>query len=125
MPVVMIRELAELVAERMNMFPAKQGTSEHCSPNAIMSKQPLDCRKHCQHSFGACAQAHAQNDPANTPAERAIDAMCLRPDDNKQGGHKVMNLDTGKATTRNKVTPMPLTRVSCERELSKWQKTKA
>jgi len=70
MPVVVIRELAEPVAERMNMFPAEQGASEHCSPNAIVNKQPLDCRKHCQHSFGAHAQANAHDEPTNAPAER-------------------------------------------------------
>jgi len=111
-PVVMTRELAELVAEQTNVFPAKQGTSEHCSPNAIVNKQHLDHGKHCQHSFGAHAQTNTHNEPTNTPTERTVDAMCLRPNDNKQGGHRAMNLDAGKAMTRNKCTPMPLTRVA-------------
>ena len=94
------------------MFPAKHGISEYYSPNVIMSKQSIDYNKHCKHSFGEYVQATHQNEPTNAPTERTIDApMCLSPNDNMQGGHRVMNLNTGKVITRNKVTTIPLTKV--------------
>ena len=49
-PKLVTQGLAELVTERLNMFPAKHGISKCCSPNAIVSKQPLDCKKHCRAS---------------------------------------------------------------------------
>ena len=110
-PRIMIQELAELVTERLNMFPAKHGISQYYSPAVIMNRRPLDYNKHCKHSFGEYVQAGQQNDPTNTPIERTIDAIYMRPNDNQQGGHRVMNLNTGKIITRNKVITIPLTKI--------------
>ena len=110
-PKIMIQELAELVTERLNMFPAKHGISQYYSPAVIMNRRPLDYTKHCQHSFGEYVQAGQQNDPTNTTIERTIDAIYMRPNDNQQGGHRVMNLNTGKIITRNKVITIPLTKI--------------
>ena len=92
----MMRELAELTAERLNCFPAKHGTSKCHSPHVIMNQEPVDCNKHCKHPFGGHVQAHHQNDPAQSMVERTIDAIYLRPNSNQQGSHRVMNLHTGK-----------------------------
>ena len=43
--------------------------------------------------------------------ERTIDAICLCPNDNMQGGHVCMNLSKGKRMTRNKITLVPLSEV--------------
>ena len=85
-PIQMIEALCELVTDRLNLFPAKTGILECCSPNTIVSKQPLDCEKHCQCSFGDHAQASQQNKPTNAMVECTIDAICVRPNDNEQGG---------------------------------------
>jgi hypothetical protein len=49
------------------------------------------------------------NNPTNTNALRTIDAIYLRPMNNKQGGHEVMNLATGQVITRNRVWERPVT----------------
>ena len=54
-------------------------------------------------------QANQENDPTNTQAPRTIDAIYLRPMNNKQGGHELMNLRTGLMITRNKIHERPLT----------------
>ena len=105
----MIEMLAETSTERLNMFPAKHGISKYYSPNTIMSKELLEYNKHCKYSFGEYVQAHHQNQPMSTMKECAINGIYLRPNTNKQGGHIVMNLSTGKEITRGKVTPIPLT----------------
>ena len=62
---VMMQEVADPFAERINMCPAKEGTLEHCSPNDIVNKQCLDFNEHFQHGFGENSQAHHQNTPTN------------------------------------------------------------
>jgi len=86
----MVREPAELVSEQLNLVPDKQEMSECSSPNAIANKQPLCHRKHCRHLFGAFEQAKTNNVPANAPAERTVDAACLRPNGNKPGCQTLM-----------------------------------
>ena len=99
MPRLTMQELAELTTKHLNCFPAKHGMSKCCSPHVIVNQEPIDCNKHCKHSFGECVQAHHQNDPAQTMAERTIDAVHLWPNSNRQGGHRVMSLHTGKPIT--------------------------
>ena len=110
-PKLMIIELAELCAERLNMFPAKHGMSSYYSPEAIVTQKALDFNKHCKYSFGEYVQAHHENLNTNDMKERTIDAIYLCPNNNMQGGHVCMNLSTGKRITRNKITPVPLSEV--------------
>ena len=56
-PRAMIETLGEITAERLNMFPAKNGMSSHCSPATIATRKVLDCNKHCECSFGEHLQA--------------------------------------------------------------------
>ena len=44
------------------------------------------------------------SEPTNDMTERGIDGIYLRPNENDQGGHLVMNLNTGRRISRNKVT---------------------
>ena len=79
---VMMQDIAKLCAEQqLNMFPVNHGTSECHSPSATMSKQPLDCDEHCQHSSGEHVQAHHEKEPTNTMVECTIDATHSKPND--------------------------------------------
>jgi hypothetical protein len=94
----------------LNLFPAKGGVSAYFSPHVIMTGKDLDYEKHCKVPFGAYIQANEFNDPTNTNAPRIIDAIYLRPMHNaRQGGHQVMNLETGRQTTATKVVELPMT----------------
>jgi hypothetical protein len=67
-------------------------------------------KKHCKIPLEACVQANEDNNPTNTNAPRTIDAIYLRPMPNAaQGGHEVMNLETGRVVTATKVTELPMT----------------
>jgi hypothetical protein len=85
--------------EKLNLFPAKGGVSLHFSPHVIMSRTDLDYSKHCQSPFGAYVQANKEHDPTDTNAPKTIEAIYLCPMNNKQWGHKVMNLTPGRVTT--------------------------
>ena len=80
-----------------------------------MTKKVLDYNKHCKYEFGEYVQAHHQNNKVNDMKERTIDAIYLKPNDNKHGGHVLMNLNTGERKIRGNVTPLPLTKY-CERK---------
>jgi hypothetical protein len=108
-PRIMLRYLSMVSTHQLNLFPAKGGVSAYLSPYTIMTGRNLDYDKHCQVPFGAYVQANQENDPTNTQAPRTIDAIYLRPMNNKQGGHELMNLRTGLMITRNKIHERPLT----------------
>ena len=100
-PKAMIIALGEQVAKRLNMFPAKNGISEYYSPETIVTGRMLDYKKHLQHEFGEYVQGTNQNNPTRSMIERCIDGIYLYPNMNKQGGHVIMNLSTGRVLTRN------------------------
>ena len=108
-PKIMIKYLAMVVTKQLNMFPDKGGVSAYLSPHVFMGGQDLDYNKHCQIPFGAYVQGAQENNPTNTNAPRTIDAIYLRPLNNIQGGHELMNLSTGKVITRRKVVELPVT----------------
>ena len=110
-PKVMIEESVFDVAEKLNCFPVKNGLSKHCSPRMIVKRRTLDCEKDCQFEFGECVQAHHEpkTSKKNTPLERKIDGIRLRPDKNWQEGHSVMNLNTGRVINTRKLTSLPVT----------------
>ena len=111
----MIKELAELSAERLNMFPAKHGVSSYYSPEALVTGRILNFNKHCKYSFGEYVQAYHENIKKSDMTERTIDAVYLRTNNNYQGGHICMNLNSGMRLTTSKVTPIPMTDIVKEK----------
>ena len=109
MPRIMLKYLAMVATKQLTLFPAKGGVSSYLSPHVIMTGTHLDYDKHCKIQFGAYVQANQENNPSNTNAPQTIDAIYLRPLNNKQGGHELMNLQTGLRITRNKVWELPVT----------------
>jgi hypothetical protein len=110
-PKVMLRYLAMIAATQLNLFPAKGGISAYYSPHVILGGRNIDFEKHCQVPFGAYVQANQDNNPKNSNAPRTIDAIYLRPLDNIQGGHELMDLNSGRVITRPRVWEIPVTQV--------------
>jgi hypothetical protein len=108
-PRIMLKYLSMVSTHQLNLFPAKGGVSAYLSPYMIITGRNLDFAKHCQVPFGAYVQANQENDPTNTQSPRTIDAIYLRPMNNKQGGHELMNLHTGLVITRNTIWERPIT----------------
>ena len=72
----------------------------------------MDFEKHCQIPFGAYVQANQENDPKNTNAPRTIDCIYLRPvTQNIQGGHELMDLNSGRMITCQRVWEISVTDV--------------
>ena len=111
-PRIMIRYLAMIQTNQLNYFPVKGGISEYYSPRTILGGTPLDYEKHCVIPFGACVQANHESHPRNDNTARTIDCICLRPCNNIQGGHELMDLNSGCVIIRGgKITKIPITKV--------------
>ncbi len=105
----MLRYLAMVATKQLNLFLAKGGVSSYYSPHVLLGGRNIDFNKHCQVPFGAYVQAVQENNPKNTNAPRTIDAIYLRPVENIQGGHELMDLDSGRLITRPRVVEVPIT----------------
>ena len=108
MPRVMICYLVWNTSE-LNIFPAKSGISPYYSPRILLNQRTLDYKKECQVPFGAYVQAHNQPTYTNSNALRTLDAIYLRPAQNMQGGHELMDLTSGLVITCANATEIPAT----------------
>ena len=111
-PKVMIRYLAMVETDHLNYFPVKGGISSFYGPRTILGAPALDYNKHCVIPFGAYVLANHSEDPTNDNTARKLDCIYLRPAKNLQGGHELMDLNTGTVITRGgKITEIPITKV--------------
>ena len=110
-PRVMIRYLAMVQVNHLNLFPAKGGVSKYYSPKMILTSEVLDYNKHFQVSFGQYVQVNHESDKKNSNVARTLDAIYLRPNKNLQGGHEVMDLASGRVITRSVVKPIPMSQM--------------
>ena len=94
---------------KLNIFPAKGGISPYYSPRILLNQRTLDYKKECQVPFGAYVQAQNQPTYTNSNAPRTLDAIYLRPAQNMQGGHELMDLTSGLVITHANVTEIPVT----------------
>ena len=104
------RSLTKMMMTRIAIRPSKHGISEYYSLNMLVAQKVLDYEKHCQHEFGEYIQAMHENDPTNVMTERSIDGIYLHPNTNQQGGHVIMNINTGKIITRGRIVTVPLSK---------------
>ena len=70
------------------------------SVHLILNQMNLDYNKHCFIPFGTYVQANHETNPTNTNAPRTLDAIYLHPTDNIQGGHELMDLNSGRIITQ-------------------------
>jgi hypothetical protein len=102
----MVKVLVDDFAKKLNVFAAKNGISQYYSPHMILHQQNLDYDKHCQYAFGTYVQAYEEPDPSNTNAPHTLDCIYLQYNDNKQGGHNILNLQTNHMITPILITPV-------------------
>jgi len=106
LPHVIMQYLVSESARKLNYFPNKHGISKYFSPRLIVTREPLDYKRHCQFPLGAYVQAHDEPQPSNTQAPRTLDAVYLRPTDT---GHDVYDIGTRRVINRRTLTQLPIT----------------
>jgi hypothetical protein len=99
-PKLMTKSLVENATELLNIFPAKGGISTYFSPYTIITRKAVDHNKELAIPFGSYVQASNEPNPSNTNAPRTLDCIYLGPVRNKQGGHKLMDINSGRSITR-------------------------
>jgi hypothetical protein len=110
LPTIMIKTLAMESIKKLNFFPAANGTSPCYSPRMIIHHETLDYNKHCLIPFGSYVQAHNEPEPSNSQFPLTLDCVYLRYMNNKQGGHKFLDLRTGSIIHCRVVTQVPMGR---------------
>jgi hypothetical protein len=61
-------------------------------PHMILNQTHLDYTKYCTVPFGAYVQANHETVKTKSNVTRTLDAIYLRPAQNQQGGHELMDL---------------------------------
>ena len=79
----MLKYLAMVCMEKLNILTDKGGVSKYLISHVIMTKRDLDFEKHCQVPFGAFVQDNQENDTTNTNAHQTINSIYLHPMSNK------------------------------------------
>jgi hypothetical protein len=111
-PQIMINYLAMIQANQLNLFPTKGGVSKYYySPRMILNQTNLDYTKHCVVPFGAYVQANHESTKTSSNVTRTLDMIYLRPAQNQQGGHELMDLNSGQLISRNVVQEVAVTDV--------------
>jgi hypothetical protein len=64
--------------------------------------------KHCAVPFGAYIQANHEKNQTNSNAARTIDTIYLSLAINMQGGHELLDLNSGRVIKRARVTQIPI-----------------
>ena len=108
-PKLMTKRMGRRVCETSNYYPAKGGISKYYSPRMIVYRRKVDFANECVAEMGAYVQGYGHETHRNQRT-RTVDAIYLGPAPNAQAGHLLMDLNTGKQVTRNKVKVLPITR---------------
>jgi hypothetical protein len=92
----------------LNSLPAAAGVSDKYSPREIVLGRKLDFEKHCKTPFGSYVKAH--NDPTitNTMHPLTFPGIFLSLTGNRQGTHKVFDINTGVVKKPHTITPLPM-----------------
>jgi hypothetical protein len=105
----MVKILAMESTKKLKFFPPLNGLSPYYSPRMIIHQENLDFHKHCMIPFETYIPAHNESANLNSQHPRTLNCVYLRYLNNKQGGHELLNLQTGSIITRQQVTPLPMT----------------
>jgi hypothetical protein len=77
----------------------------------ILNQTNLDYAKRCVVPFGAYVQANHESTKTSSFVIRTLDAIYLRPAQNQQGSHELMDLNSRQLISRNIVHEIPVTDV--------------
>ena len=102
----MVIEMVFLNVFWLNAWPNKTGVSTKLSPSTIVTGRKVDCKLHCQIEFGQYVQTHEEHD--NSMNARTVGALALRPTGNRQGGHYLYSLYSGRRLHRTHWTKLPM-----------------
>ena len=90
----------------LNVFPLKYVVSKTMSPHQIVSCLEIDYHCHCSISCGWYVKTHEHH--GNNMMERAVGAIVLRHNGNRQGRYYFYSILTGRRLNRLSWTELPI-----------------
>ena len=66
-------------------------------------RELIDYTKYCACEFGNYVQGSLEEEIKNDNLTRSVDTIYLRPCQNMQGGHELIDFSSGRVITRSKV----------------------
>jgi hypothetical protein len=93
------------MCNEIKLFSTKGWISPYYIPRMIL----LDYVKPCYVSLGSYVQVHNEPDPKIAQHPRTLDCLYIHYADNKQGGHILLDLRTGRIIKRRKLSVVPIT----------------
>ncbi len=108
LPCQVIIHLVYFAVLWLDSLPAAAGVSDKYSPWEIVLGRELDFKKHCKTTFGSYVEAH--NDPTimNTMHPQMFPGIFLGRTGNRQGTHKIFNINTGIVKKPRTITPLSM-----------------
>jgi hypothetical protein len=92
----------------LNSLPAAAGVSKKYSPCEIVLGCKLNFDKHWKATFGSYFEAHKDPTITNTMGSCTFPGIFLGPTGNRQGTHKVFDINTGVVKKNRIITPLPM-----------------
>ena len=94
----------------------------------LLKHKNLDYDKHCLILFGTFVQVNHELEPLNSNAPRMLDVIYLHATNTIQGGHELMDLNSGSVITHgSQVTEIPITTlvIKVVKTMAKYQGIKS
>ncbi len=79
----------------LNSLPAAAGVSKKYFPHKIVLGRELNFDKHCKATFGSYIEVHKDSTITNTMRSCTFPGIFLGSTGNRQGTHKVFDINTG------------------------------
>jgi hypothetical protein len=92
----------------LNSLPAAAGVSNKYSPREILLGREHDFENHCKTTFSSYVEAHDNPTITNTMRPRTFPGIFLGPTGNRQGTHKVFDINTDVVKKPRTNTPLPM-----------------
>ncbi len=92
----------------LNSLPAAAGVSKKYCPRKIVLGRKHDFDKHCKATFGSYVEAHKDPTITNTMHSRTFPGIFLGLTGNRQGTHKVFDINTEVVKKNRIITPLPM-----------------
>jgi hypothetical protein len=88
--------------------PGSRQNIQKYSPRKIVLGRELDFDKHCKATFGSYVEAHEDPTITNTMRSCTFPGIFLGSTGNRQGTHKVFDINTGVVKNPRIIIPLPM-----------------
>lgn len=97
-------------SKKIKLLPRQTWSDQMLQSSHESASRKLKSQKHCSCITGEHVQANDEPSPSNTNAPLMLDCIYLRPTNNQQGGHQLLNLATNRVINRRHLIRLPISK---------------